>query len=228
MNAIINDRERKQYQQLKSLEDKVEFFKRFWLVRDLTPATEVNERLVEHYQRLNYARKYYSSIDWRGYDDRGRIYIKYGEPDEIVSDPVPSFSYPLETWAYYRFGSAITFDFVYDGYAYRQARRFDEGIKNRSMPLVYMSMLYRFLLKRAFLSPAYTNAFIQIDKLVNDIPLEKKLKAEFQFRLQYQLERIMNEYEIKTYNNQKKLPLVVTDIFHNIIELPFIVQISHF
>ena len=53
----------------------------FWASRDPNPATVVNERLVEHYQRIMYARIHFSngSYPW---DRRGEIYVRYGEPDD--------------------------------------------------------------------------------------------------------------------------------------------------
>jgi hypothetical protein len=34
--------------------------------------------------------------------DRGRIYIKFGEPDEITTDVHPIGRYPNITWTYYK------------------------------------------------------------------------------------------------------------------------------
>lgn len=60
--------------------------KRFWIERDPTPSTPVNERLVEHWQRIAHARKmfvYNHSSPYRT-DDRGTFFVKYGLPDEIT------------------------------------------------------------------------------------------------------------------------------------------------
>lgn len=59
--------------------------KRFWIERDPTPTTPVNERLVEHWQRIVHARRNYvynHSSPYRT-DDRGVFYVKYGAPDRI-------------------------------------------------------------------------------------------------------------------------------------------------
>jgi len=47
------------------------------------PGSMYNERLLEHWERIAYARKNYSSDSPGGIDDRGRIYIRYGEPGKI-------------------------------------------------------------------------------------------------------------------------------------------------
>ncbi len=61
------------------------FLIRFWGRKDPTPTTIKNERLVEHYRRLRYVRKEYYSPLRPGYDERGRVYIKHGEPDQKTS-----------------------------------------------------------------------------------------------------------------------------------------------
>ena len=57
----------------------------FWVQLDPTPALEVNERLIEHWNRIADARSRFtknrSSI--YGTDDRALIYVRYGEPNRI-------------------------------------------------------------------------------------------------------------------------------------------------
>ena len=53
----------------------------FWNALDPNPATVENERLVEHYKRVMYARIHFSHAQFP-YDRRGEIYVRYGEPDD--------------------------------------------------------------------------------------------------------------------------------------------------
>jgi GWxTD domain-containing protein len=55
----------------------------FWIEKDPTPTTRKNERLLEHWERIAFARKNFreSKNTIYGTDDRGLIYVKYGEPD---------------------------------------------------------------------------------------------------------------------------------------------------
>ena len=53
----------------------------FWNARDSNPATVENERLVEHYQRVLYARNHFSEGQFP-YDRRGEIHVRYGTPDD--------------------------------------------------------------------------------------------------------------------------------------------------
>ena len=60
--------------------------KKFWIERDPIPSTLTNERLIEHWQRIAYARRQfvYNRNSPYGTDDRGVFYVKYGEPDRIT------------------------------------------------------------------------------------------------------------------------------------------------
>lgn len=61
--------------------DRVARWASFWNSRDSNPATLENERLVEHYKRVMYARIHFSNTQFP-YDRRGEIYVRYGEPDD--------------------------------------------------------------------------------------------------------------------------------------------------
>jgi len=58
--------------------------KRFWIEKDPTPGTAFNERLIEHWERIAYARRNFTLQKDSPYDtdDRGTIYVKYGPPDK--------------------------------------------------------------------------------------------------------------------------------------------------
>lgn len=56
----------------------------YWLAQDPTPDSPRNERLMEHWERVEYARANFTRGRYTPYDsdDRGRIYVKYGSPDK--------------------------------------------------------------------------------------------------------------------------------------------------
>ncbi len=56
------------------------FLEQFWAKRDFDLLTEVNERLIEHYRRVWYARNHFAEAK-TPWDARGDIYIRYGDPD---------------------------------------------------------------------------------------------------------------------------------------------------
>lgn len=61
-------------------EEKATFLNRFWLKRDSDILTEINERIIEHYRRVWYARTFFAAAA-SPWDKRGEVYIRYGQPD---------------------------------------------------------------------------------------------------------------------------------------------------
>jgi len=56
------------------------YLEQFWSRRDPDILTNINERIIEHYRRVWYARTYFSENHYP-WDKRGEVYIRYGEPD---------------------------------------------------------------------------------------------------------------------------------------------------
>ena len=63
-----------------SKEKRTELADRFWQRVDPSPLTKANERLIEHYRRVAYARHQYGQVAFP-WDDRGEVYVRFGEPD---------------------------------------------------------------------------------------------------------------------------------------------------
>ena len=84
---IITDEERKAFKVLKTDEERDQFIEQFWLRRDPDPDTPENEYKEQYWERVQYANEKFSSgiPGWK--TDRGRIYIKFGKPDELESHP---------------------------------------------------------------------------------------------------------------------------------------------
>ena len=86
-------------------------WKDFWKKRDPTPSTELNEVKEEFFKRVQYANENFGTPTKRGWEtDRGRVYITYGQPNEIERHPFEINTYPYEVWYYYSLG--LTFVFV--------------------------------------------------------------------------------------------------------------------
>lgn len=64
---------------LKQAKDRQELLQQFWKRRDPTPITDVNERRVEHFRRVAYAREHFGSAVFP-WDRRGEVYVRYGTP----------------------------------------------------------------------------------------------------------------------------------------------------
>jgi len=82
-------------------EERGPFWDGFWAGRDPDPATEFNEFKAEFLRRLGYANAQFRSIVEGWQTDMGRIYIQYGEPDDIDSQPIGQMLNAWEIWYYY-------------------------------------------------------------------------------------------------------------------------------
>ena len=90
--------------------EKKVFFERFWEEMDPNPETEKNELMDEYYRRVNFANQNFSTMTQAGWlTDRGRIFIKFGEPDDIERHPFEIDSYPYEIWRYYQLRKVFLF-----------------------------------------------------------------------------------------------------------------------
>ena len=74
------------------------FLNRFWKRRDPTPITEVNERRVEHFRRVAYAREHFGSAIFP-WDRRGEIYVRYGTPSHKSASANRQRESHPEDWA---------------------------------------------------------------------------------------------------------------------------------
>ncbi len=82
---------------------RAKFIEEFWAKRDSDPDTEENEFQEEYLRRVQTANKLFRGGGKEGFvQDRGRIYILLGPPDEIDTQPVGKFSdaRSYEVWAY--------------------------------------------------------------------------------------------------------------------------------
>jgi GWxTD domain-containing protein len=124
VKLIITAEEEEAYNKLKTNEERENFIDSFWRRRDPSPDTEENEYREQYYERITYANEHFSSGKPGWLTDRGRIYVKWGKPDEIETHPagaqIQSISYegpafPFEVW-FYRYlpgvGSGIEIEFV--------------------------------------------------------------------------------------------------------------------
>lgn len=92
------------------VEGRKRLWEQFWREKDPTPRTPKNEFYEEHLRRFIYANEKYAaslSEGWR--TDRGRIYILYGDPDEIETYPMEIGRNPTEVWYYFNRGRRFVF-----------------------------------------------------------------------------------------------------------------------
>ncbi len=110
------------YNLLDSLNQKREFLYKFWRKRDDTPSTSVNEFKNNYFNRIKLANTRFGTMFKKGYNtDRGRIYLRLGEPDEIDRHPNETDTKPYEIWSYHSIEGGVYFIFGdITGYNYYQ------------------------------------------------------------------------------------------------------------
>lgn len=98
---------------IKGLNRKRYFLYSFWKKRDENKLTPFNEFKYEYFKRVNIADERYAAFQKEGwFTDKGRVYILYGEPDEIERFPVESKRVPYEIWHYYKIQGGVYFVFA--------------------------------------------------------------------------------------------------------------------
>src|SRR5262249_20127059 len=119
---IVTDQERQAFIELRTDQERELFIDQFWARRDPTPGTLENQFRDEHYRRIAWTNEHFTigaSVGWK--TDRGRMYIRFGPPDEIESHPSGgTFVRPIEQGG----GTTITFPFEVWRY------RYIEGVGN--------------------------------------------------------------------------------------------------
>jgi len=124
---IITEQEKSAFEAVKTDEERQQFVEQFWVRRDPTPGTPENEFKEEYYRRIAFANKHWGGNEPGWKTDRGRMYIKFGPPDEIDSHPAGGnykrpesegggsvMTYPFEDWRYAHFEGlgSLTIEFV--------------------------------------------------------------------------------------------------------------------
>ncbi len=79
LSLVLTSAEQREYRRLDPQGRRV-YWAHYWRTRDPDPRTDVNERLLEHYVRVAYARLEFGAEAWP-FDARGALFVRYGEPD---------------------------------------------------------------------------------------------------------------------------------------------------
>jgi len=68
------------------------FLEDFWRVRDPSPDTAENEAREAFLQRIEHANHTFGGggLDRGMFSDMGRVYVRYGEPDEVLKQVIPA------------------------------------------------------------------------------------------------------------------------------------------
>ncbi len=120
LQYLMNCFQLKQYLTLSTRDERDAWIETFWLYLDPTPTTPENERRTEHEMRVTEARRLFGMNREPGWDRRGEIHIRFGEPDTrtIIDPDVNRYGTlpPREEWYYETFDMLVSFaDITHNG-----------------------------------------------------------------------------------------------------------------
>lgn len=101
------------YDGIDSLNMKREFLYKFWQKRDPDKSTPQNELRIQYKNRYEYVNRRFTTIQRPGWKtDRGRVYLVYGEPDQMDLHPNETDKAPYEIWYYNSIEGGVIFVFA--------------------------------------------------------------------------------------------------------------------
>ncbi len=109
---IATSNEVDQYESISTEQAKREFMQKFWDKRDQNPNDNINRYYQNYMRRIDECNAKYKAGKKEGWKtDRGRIYLKYGEPSEIERFPNEIQTRPYEIWHYNDLEGGVYFIF---------------------------------------------------------------------------------------------------------------------
>lgn len=96
MLAILASKQERDLYDSLDLQGKTEFLIAFWRMRDPTPETPENESMAVFNERFSYADFQLGGAE----SDRGTVFIRYGQPEEIVRHDSDNIMKTYQIWYY--------------------------------------------------------------------------------------------------------------------------------
>jgi GWxTD domain-containing protein len=144
VNLIITSAEKKEFEKLKTDQDRESFIKLFWAKRDPTPQTEKNEFKEEYYKRLEHIKNAFLYGYKTGLEtDQGKVYLYFGMPKVFPQGEHEVWIYSTLPWMNIAKDS-FNFVFSHDGIGY---------VMDRSMTDVRVMQAFYDYPKRVLLYP---------------------------------------------------------------------------
>ena len=110
---LATPNETNQYSKLSNEEGKREFLHQFWETRDNNPNDYRNEFFLSYLKRIDESNLRYHALGREGWEtDRGRVYLMYGDPNEIERYPNETETRPYEIWSYHELEGGVYFIFA--------------------------------------------------------------------------------------------------------------------
>ncbi|MFC1724205.1 GWxTD domain-containing protein [candidate division KSB1 bacterium] len=100
--AILSNKQKEDYLNLDTIHERKKYFDKYFMLVDTTPFSSENEVYNEFMRRFHYVLEAFKAATPYGFDDRGKVYLKYGEPEgkstgldeNNIGDYVEEWRYP--------------------------------------------------------------------------------------------------------------------------------------
>lgn len=100
------------FESLATEDGKREFLTIFWKSRDEDPSDDINNSLKAYIKRIKESNIRFQALSKEGWKtDRGRVFLMYGEPSEIIRYPNQTETRPYEVWMYNDIEGGVQFVF---------------------------------------------------------------------------------------------------------------------
>lgn len=185
--------------------DKPWYLIKFWSERDPYPITPDNERLIEHMKRIRHARTAFHA-QLGGFDDRGKVFIRWGTPEDKYISPVPEqMAHENESWYYPSYGLYMAFDFVNEAGYYREVNSLMDALMAGAGDPRKAQALYaeRGELGGIYAMLARTDPQDFQRRIMTEIPGEK-ISAKQRIKPRYEIQLNMPELEFTDRISQFK------------------------
>ncbi len=118
---IVNEIQKEKITNINSIEELEIYMENMWENLDPIPETDKNELLEEYKKRLEHVRNYYPNFRRGRHSDRARVFLIYGQPDDInyinwIQNPnlMGSDIKAFEIWTYESISTSKHFSTFFD------------------------------------------------------------------------------------------------------------------
>lgn len=113
VKILASTEDLKLIKKISSEEARRKFLFQFWKSQDKDTTTVLNEARDAFFKRVQYANTYFKRAQIPGWkSDRGRVLLKYGEPNEIIDNAKVDYLNSYYQWKYYDLFGGSEFIFV--------------------------------------------------------------------------------------------------------------------
>ncbi|RMF61902.1 MAG: GWxTD domain-containing protein [Calditrichaeota bacterium] len=190
---LLDAQQRQDYDGLASMEQRKEFIRFYWREPDPDPLLPQNDWLAEFIRRFKFVKAHFATAASPYFDDRGKYYLKYGEPqfrfvDEGGLKVMDYFTYqtlrrtyrvppsqkysvpPNESWGYEQVRREFVVHFVEEDSAFREIGSLGDILHSSSMKDNIWHW-HDLMKQRASISPLMLETFLKSEDVVEQLDL---------------------------------------------------------